>query len=303
VGDRLFKWIVYGFGMSIIALFLIFIFKLTQGSWISIRETGLSFIYGTEWKITKDIYGAWPFIFGTILSSLIALAIATPISVGIAVYLVELAPKWIRTPVGYMVELLAAIPSIVYGLWGIFVLAPIVREYINPAIANTLGKFIPFFSGPSYGIGLLTASIVLAIMIIPTIAAISREVITSVPDTQREAAYALGATKWEMISTSVLTYARSGILGGMIIGLGRAVGETMAVTMVIGNRAAIPNTIFDPTYTMASVIANEFPEATSSLFTSALIEIGLVLFGVTLFVNMVARLLIWSFTRGTQEVK
>ncbi|XEC93320.1 phosphate ABC transporter permease subunit PstC [Paenibacillus tarimensis] len=303
MGDRLFKWIVYGFGLSIIVLFILLIFELYKGSLVSIKEFGLSFIYGSDWKPNRDIYGAWPFIFGTIVSSLIALLIATPISIGIAVFLVELAPRWIRTPVGYLVELLAAIPSIVYGIWGIFVLAPFVREYVSPALINTLGRFIPYFAGPSFGVGLITASIVLAIMIIPTITAISREVINTVPDTQREASYALGATKWEMISTSVLTYARSGILGAMIIGLGRAIGETMAVTMVIGNRPIIPQTIFDPAYTMASVIANEFTEATSDLNVSALIEIGLVLFAVTLFVNMIARILVWSFTRGTQEVK
>ncbi len=302
-GDRLFKGIAYVFGALILILFLMMIIKLYQGSGATIAEYGFSFIFGSEWSPYNDVFGAWPFIIGTIVSSLLALLIAAPISIGIAIYLVEVAPKWIRTPVGFMVELLAAIPSIVYGLWGIFILAPFVRNHIAPIFTETLGTKIPLFAGPSYGVGLLTAGIVLAIMIIPTIASISREVIRTVPDSQREAAYALGATKWEVISTSVLTYARSGILGAMIIGLGRAIGETMAVTMVIGNAAKIPQSIFDPAYTMASVIANEFTEATSNLYVSALIEIGLLLFFVTIFVNVIARLLVWSVSRGTQEVK
>jgi phosphate transport system permease protein len=303
LGDRLFKGIAYAFGFLIIALLCTMIYEMYRGSGFAMREFGFSFIFSSEWDPVTEELGAWPFIFGTIFSSLLALIIATPISVGIAIYLVEVAPKWIQTVIGSLVELLAAIPSIVYGLWGIFVLAPFIRNYIAPIFTETLGTFIPLFGGPSYGVGMFTAGVILAIMITPTIAAISREVILTVPNSQREAAIALGATKWEMISTAVLTYARSGILGAMIIGLGRAIGETMAVTMVIGNRPEIPESIFAPAYTMASVIANEFAEASSNLYLSALIEIGLILFGVTIIVNTLARLLVWSVSRGTQEVK
>jgi len=302
-GDKIFKGLAYFFGISIFLLFLLMIFEMYRGSRLSIDEFGWGFIFSSDWNPVAQHYGALPFIYGTIVSSLIALLIATPISVGIGIYLVEVAPRWIRQPIGFLIELLAAIPSIVYGLWGMFVLAPIIRSYIAPIFQDTLGTFIPFFGGASYGIGLFTGGVILSIMIIPTIATISREVIMTVPDSQREAALALGATKWEMIRTAVLTYGRTGILGGMIIGLGRAIGETMAVTMVIGNRPSIPESIFDPAYTMASVIANEFSEASSNLYLSALIEIGLVLFGVTLLVNIIARLLVWSVSKGTQEVK
>ncbi|KXG42896.1 phosphate ABC transporter permease subunit PstC [Tepidibacillus decaturensis] len=302
-GDKLFKGIAYLFGFSVVFLLFLMIYEMYSGSKLSIAEFGWDFIFNSKWDPVEEKFGAWPFIYGTVVSSIIALLIATPISVGIGIYLVEIAPKWVRSSVGFMIELLAAIPSIVYGLWGIFILAPFIRKYIAPIFINTLGEFIPYFSGPAYGVSLFTAGVILAIMIIPTIASISKEVIATVPNTQREAALALGATKWEMIRTAVLTYARTGILGGMIIGLGRAIGETMAVTMVIGNRPSIPKSIFDPAYTMASVIANEFTEASSNLYLSALIEIGLVLFGVTLLINIIARLLVWSVSKGTQEVK
>lgn len=302
-GDKIFKGIAYLFGFSVVFILILMIYEMYSGSKLAIDKFGFDFIFSSKWNPVEEIFGAVPFIYGTIISSLIALLIATPISIGIGIYLVEIAPKWVRTSIGFIIELLAAIPSIVYGLWGMFILAPFIREYIAPIFTNTLGQFIPYFSGPSYGIGLFTGGVILAIMIIPTVASISREVIMTVPNSQREAALALGATKWEMIRTAVLTYARTGILGGMIIGLGRAIGETMAVTMVIGNRPSIPNSIFDPAYTMASVIANEFTEASSNLYLSALIEIGLVLFGVTLLVNIIARLLVWSVSKGTQEVK
>ncbi|GAW27802.1 phosphate ABC transporter permease subunit PstC [Carboxydocella sp. ULO1] len=301
--DTIFKGIAYAFGFAILALLGLMVWEMYVGAGLAIEKFGLKFIFDTNWDPVAEEFGALPFIYGTVLSSLIALLIAAPISVGIAIFLVEVAPRWFREPVGFLVELLAAIPSIVYGLWGIFVLAPIIRNYIAPVIISTLGKIFPFFRGPSFGVGLLTAGILLAIMIIPTIAAISREVILAVPQNQREAALALGATKWEMIQKVVLVYARSGILGAMIIGLGRAIGETMAVTMVIGNRPEIAKTIFDPAYTMASVIANEFTEASSNLYLSALIEIGLVLFAVTLLINIFARLLIWSASGGVRGVK
>jgi phosphate transport system permease protein len=302
-GDQLFKAIAYIFGCSIIALLGIMVWEMFRGSSFAIEKYGAGFLFSTDWDPVAEEFGAWPFIYGTIVSSLLALVIATPISVGIAIFLVEIAPKWFRDVVGFLIELLAAIPSIVYGLWGIFVLAPIIREYIAPLFINTLGTFIPFFAGPSFGVGIFTAGVILAIMIIPTIASISREVLMVVPNAQREAALALGATKWEMIRTAVLTYSRSGILGAMIIGLGRAIGETMSVTMVIGNRPEVPDSIFDPAYTMASVIANEFNEASSNIYLSTLIEIGFLLFAVTLLVNIFARFLVWSTSRGVQEAK
>lgn len=296
--DILFKFIAYLFGLAILLLLGLIIFEMYKGSSLSISKFGLNFIFDSKWDPVTEEFGALPFIYGTIVSSLIALLIATPISVGIAIFLVEVAPAWFRNSVGFLVELLAAIPSIVYGLWGIFILAPIIREDISPIFINTLGKFIPFFKGPSFGVGLFTAGLLMAIMIIPTIASISREVITAVPNSQREASLALGSTKWEMIRNAVIPYARSGIMGAMIIGLGRAIGETMAVTMVIGNRPEIAKSIFDPAYTMASVIANEFAEASSNIYLSALIEIGLVLFAVTLLINIIARLLLWSVSRA-----
>ena len=285
------------FGFLVILLLGIFVYEMYRGAGPALDKFGLSFIFGNKWDPVAEDFGALPFIFGTVVSSLIALVIATPISVGIAVFLIEIAPVWLRNSIGFLVELLAAIPSIVYGLWGIFVLAPIIRKDIAPLIINSLGKFIPFFKGPSFGIGLFTAGVLLAIMIIPTIASISREVIAVVPVSLREASLALGSTKWEMIRHAVLPSARSGIIGAMIIGLGRAVGETMAVTMVIGNRPEIAKSIFDPAYTMASVIANEFTEASSNLYLSSLIEVGLVLFGVTLLINITARILLWSVSR------
>ncbi|MFV9511155.1 phosphate ABC transporter permease subunit PstC [Tepidibacillus sp. LV47] len=303
LGDKIFKGIAYVFGFSILFLLFFMVYEMYQGSKLSMSEFGLGFIFQKDWNPVEENFGALTFIYGTIVSSLIALLIATPISVGIGIYLVEVAPKWVRNVVGFMIELLAAIPSIVYGLWGIFVLAPIIAEDVAPFVDKTLGQIIPFFRGPSFGVGLITAGIILAIMITPTIASIAKEVIMTVPNSQREAALALGATKWEMIRMAVLTYARTGIIGGMIIGLGRAIGETMAVTMVIGNRPAIAETIFQPAYSMASVIANEFTEASSNLYLSALIEIGLLLFGVTLLINISARLLIWSVSKGVQEVK
>ena len=303
IGDRLFKGIAFFFGFILIALIALIISELFNSSTASFQEFGFGFLTGQVWSAGEDIFGALPFIMGTILSSIIALFIATPLAVGIAIYLVEMAPDWISKPVGFLVELLAAIPSIIYGMWGIFVLGPFLIKYVAPPITETLGETIPLFAGPFYGVGLVTAGIVLAIMILPTIASISRDVLHTVPYTQREGAYGIGATKWEMIRIAVLTYARSGILGAMIIGLGRAIGETMAVALVIGNNNSVPESIFQPAATMASVIANEFGEASTGLLRSALFEIGLVLFVVTFLVNLLARVLVWSISRGTQEVK
>jgi phosphate transport system permease protein len=242
-------------------------------------------------------FGALPFIYGTVVSSLIALVLAVPMAVGVAVFVTEMCPRPLRASLSFLTELLAAIPSVVYGLWGIFVLAPLLREHVQPALARYAG-WTGLFEGPPYGVGMLAAGVILAIMIVPIIASITREVMTAVPGHQREAVLALGATRWEMVRMGVLRNARAGIMGAIILGLGRALGETMAVTMVIGNRAEIAKSLFAPGYTMASVIANEFSEATEDLYLSALVEIGLALFLVTIIVNALARLLVWSVTRG-----
>ncbi|HEX7672179.1 MAG TPA: phosphate ABC transporter permease subunit PstC, partial [Polyangiaceae bacterium] len=248
------------------------------------------------WDPVRDLFGALPFMYGTVVSSLLALSIAVPIALGVAIFLTELCPVRLRLPLSFVVELLAAVPSVVYGLWGIFALAPLLRDHVEPALKSTLG-FLPLFQGPHQGYGMLAGGIVLAIMILPTIASVSREVLKAVPDTLREGAFALGATRWESLRDVVLPFSRSGLLGAVILGLGRALGETMAVTMVIGNRAEIKASLFAPSYTMASVIANEFTEATGDVYLSALAEIGLLLFVVTLLLNIVARLLVWRVAR------
>jgi phosphate transport system permease protein len=270
--------------------------QMTRASALSLERFGLRFLVGREWDPVHELFGALPFIYGTVVSSLLALAIAVPISLGVAIYLAELAPPWIRRPLGFVVELLAAIPSVVYGLWGIFVLAPWLRGTVEPALERALG-FLPLFRGTPRGVGMLAGGLILAIMILPTIASVSRDVMRAVPDTLREGALALGATRWETVRAAVLPQARSGIVGAIILGLGRALGETMAVTMVIGNRAEISASLFAPSYTMASVIANEYTEASSDLYLAALSEIGLLLFAVTLILNILARLLVWRVGR------
>jgi len=283
--------------VSILAVMLLFFAELVQRSQLSIHEFGFRFFVGQTWDPVFGDFGALPFIYGTLVSSLLALLLAVPMAVGVAVFVTELCPRLMRGPIAFLVELLAAIPSVIYGLWGIFVLAPLLRKYVQPWLAKYLG-WTGFFSGPPFGIGMLAAGVILAIMIVPIIASISREVLRAVPQNQREAALALGATKWEMVRMAVLRNARAGIAGSIILGLGRALGETMAVTMVIGNRPEIAKSLFAPGYSMASVIANEFSEATGDLYLSALVEIGLVLLIVTVIVNIFARILIWSITRG-----
>jgi phosphate transport system permease protein len=282
---------------TILAVLGLFFYELAVRSKLSIERFGLNFFVGSTWDPVAGDFGALPFIYGTLVSSAVALVLAVPLAVGVAVFVTELCPRPLRSVISFTVELLAAIPSVIYGLWGIFVLAPILREQIQPRLAHYLG-WTGLFSGPAYGIGMLAAGIILAIMIIPIIASITREVLVAVPQHQREAVLALGATRWEMVRMAVLRNARAGIMGGIILGLGRAIGETMAVTMLIGNRPEIEHSLFAPGYTMASVIANEFSEATDDLYLSALIEIGLVLLLVTVVVNACARLLIWSITRG-----
>ncbi len=267
----------------------------------TIKQFGFGFLTGRTWQPASDIYGALPFIYGTIVSSLIALIIAVPISLGIAIFLVEQAPAKIAAPISFMVELLAAIPSVVYGLWGIFVLAPFIREYLGPCLQNNFG-WLPIFQGRLTGIGMMTGGIIMALMVTPIVTAVVKDILEVVPTQQREAALALGATKWETTKI-VLGNAASGIAGAVVLGLGRALGETMAVTMVIGNSPQISSSLFEPAYTIASVLAANFAEATDKLYMSALIEMGLVLFLVTFIVNAFAKLLVHKVARGTGSAK
>lgn len=293
--DVFFENITLIFALMIVLLVLLILYEMFTDSKPTRDLFGFGFIFSQSWDPVKDSYGALTFVYGTVVSSIIALAISLPISIGVAVFLSELAPQVIKTTISFMIEILAAIPSIIYGFWGIFVLAPFMRNTVQPFLQNSLG-FLPVFQGNAIGFGLLTAGIILAIMITPIITAITRDVLKAIPASQREAAYALGATKWEAIKMALLN-AKSGILGATVLGLGRAVGETMAVTMVIGNKAQIKESLFEPAYSMASVIANEFAEASGGLHVSALIEVGLILFGVTFIINSFARLLIYSYTR------
>jgi phosphate transport system permease protein len=265
---------------------------LLWAAWPAIHRFGWSFLASSTWDPVGESFGALPVIFGTVVSSLLALAIAAPVSIGAALFLNELAPKRVAKIAGFLVEMLAAIPSVVYGLWGVFVLAPWLRRSVEPLLGHALG-FLPFFQGPPYGVGMLAAGVILAVMVTPTIASISREVFRAIPRAQREAALAIGATRWETLRLAVLGSSHSGILGAAILGLGRALGETMAVTMVIGNRAEVSASLFAPSQTMASVIANEYAEATGSMHVAALMEVGLVLFAVTFVINALARLLVW----------
>jgi phosphate transport system permease protein len=298
VADRVFFFAMLACALSVIAIVCLIVYELVTKSNLSWHAFGLKFFFRSEWDPVNDQYGALPFVYGTIVSSALALLIAVPLAVGVAVYITEMSPRWMRGALAFTTELLAAIPSVIYGLWAIFVLVPLLRQYVQPFLAKYLG-WTTLFSGPPYGIGMLAAGIILAIMVVPIISSITREVMTAVPQQQREAVLALGATRWEMIRTGVLRNARAGIAGGVILGLGRALGETMAVTMVIGNRPEIAKSLFAPGYTMASVIANEFSEATGDLYLSALVEVGLALFIVTIIVNILAQFLVWTVTRGT----
>jgi phosphate transport system permease protein len=293
-GDSAFKWLTLVMALSVFALIALIGVELAGGSRLALQKFGWRFLITSDWDPVNDVYGALPFIYGTIVSSLIALVIAVPISVATAVYLTELAPRWLRQPLTMFIELLAAVPSVILGLWGIFVMLPWLQNYLFPGLRKTLG-FLPLFQGPDHGYCLLAAGIILAIMITPIVTSISREILRSVPGLQREAAYALGATRWEVTRIAVLSYAKKGIFGAVILGLGRALGETMAVTMVIGNMSYIGLSLFAPADTLSSKIANEFTEATGVLYPSALFELGLVLLGVTVIVNVFAQLLLKTF--------
>ena len=294
-GDIFFKNLTKFFAFTILFLIVVFLVVIYQNSKPAIEKFGWGFLTNDVWDPIMDEYGALPFIYGTIVSSTLALIIALPLSVGIAIFLTEICPKKFEQFFSFFIELLAGIPSIVYGIWGFFVMVPWVRKSVEPFLAKYFG-FLPIFSGTPYGVGMLSAGIILAIMILPIIASISRDVLKAVPISQKEAALAIGSTRWEATRIA-LSYSRSGILGATILGLGRALGETMAVTMVIGNRPTISASLFEPGYTLASVIANEFTEATSDLYINVLIELALILFVITIIVNIIARLLVWSVTR------
>ena len=300
-GDLVLKTSVGAAAVGIVALLIGLGVELTSGSWLSIKTFGLQFITGSTWNSVVDTYNVFPALLGTLTASAIALLLGVPIGLGVAIFLSERA-RGIRagaTAIGSLVELLAAVPSVIYGLWGLIVLAPFMRDYIEPTLKSVLG--IPgLFSGTPIGTDLFTGGVILAIMIIPTISAVSRDILDAVPNSQREAMYSLGATDWEVIRKAVLPYARSGIFGATILGLGRAVGETMAVTFVIGNNINLPKSLLSPGATLTTLIVNQFGNTFDPLSEAALVEVGLVLFVLALVINILARLLVWRMTKSTR---
>jgi len=301
IGDGIYRVVVAACALVIPALLVLVASALGRAAWPAFSRIGTSLVTSSNWDVSSGEFGAAPALYGTLVSSVVALIIAAPLALGVAIFLSEFAPRWLRQPIGFLVDLLAAIPSVVYGLWGIFVLLPVLRENVMPFLRDTLHLgATPFFSGPAYGPSMLAAGLILAIMALPYISSVAREVLLAVPRSQREAALALGATRWEMIRDAVVPYARSGIIGGVILGLGRALGETMAVTMVIGNRPEISASLFAPGYTMASLIANEFSEATNDMHLSALMAVGALLLSITLVVNAIARLLVYRVSLGSR---
>jgi phosphate transport system permease protein len=299
-GDRLYGAIILGCALFVPLLLLILAFIIVSAAWPTVTSTPLTLLVGQEWNPSRDVYGAFPALAGTLVSSALALLIATPLALGAAIASSEFAPPTLRTLLGFAFELLAAIPSVVYGLWGAYVLVPLVRAYLMPPLMS-LSSGLPWLSGPAYGPSLLSSALVLAIMILPYIASVSRDVLSAVPRSQREAALALGATRWEVVRDAVLPYARAGIIGSIMLGLGRALGETMAVTMVIGNRHAMPTSLLDPAYTMAALLANEFAEATAPGHVSALMAVAALLLLITLLVNVAARALVFRTRHGAER--
>lgn len=295
--DAVFSGVMLVCALSIFAIVLFILWTLINQSSLSLHQFGFKYFTRSAWDPVAGDFGALPFITGTLATSFLALLMAVPLALGVAVFLTELCPQKLRAPISFVTELLAAIPSVVYGLWAVFVLVPIMRDQLGPFLSKYFG-WTGLFGGFNFGVGLLTASIILAIMILPIISSIARDIMLAVPISQREGVLALGATRWEMIRMGVLRNARIGIVGAIILGLGRALGETMAVTMVIGNHPEVPHSLFAPGYTLASVIANEFAEASGDLYLSSLVEIGLALFLVTIVVNAIARALVWAVTRG-----
>lgn len=296
-GDRLFRWLTALFAGAILVILAVMMYEMTKESLPAILKFKGDFLTVDNWDAVQEEFGSLAFLYGSIVSSILAILLATPLSVATALFITEVAPARIGSMAAALIELLAAIPSVIYGLWGVLVMAPWLQRTVQPWLIDHFG-FLPFFNGAPYGVSMMAGVLILAIMIVPIITAISREVLLAVPQSQREAAVALGATKWETIKMAVLPYGRSGILGGVILGLGRAIGETMAVTMVIGNTPQISLSLLSPAYTMPSVIANEFAEASSALHSAALMELGLMLLVVTLIINIFARLLIWKVTKG-----
>jgi len=308
VSDRIFQALMVLCGLSIFGIVVLIASELIQRSHLAWSSFGLQFFYKayidpstglpSYWDPVNGHFSALPFVYGTLVSSLLSLLLAVPLAIGVAVFITEMCPGVLRAPLAFLTELLAAIPSIIYGLWAVFILVPLLRDYLNPFLIRTLGWTGLFTDENPTGLGYVAAAIILAIMILPIISSLTREVMSAVPHSQREAVLALGATRWEMIRTGVLRNARIGIVGAIILGLGRALGETMAVTMVIGNDPSIHRSLLSNGSSMAAVIANEFAEAVNDLHRSALIEIGLALFVVTIIVNAIARLLVWAVTRG-----
>ncbi|MHB9132716.1 MAG: phosphate ABC transporter permease subunit PstC [Armatimonadota bacterium] len=297
LGDRIFQRMTLLLAITVPIVILWLIYVLSKSAWPTITLFGGHFLTSATWDAVQDVYGALFAIWGTIFSCLLALLLAVPISLGAGIFLSELCPKWLRNPLSFLIELLAAVPSIVYGIWGVFVLIPLLKP-VEEWLQLHVG-YLPIFQGSIYGYGMLAAGIILAIMILPFITAVTREVLQAVPVTQREAAYALGATRWETLRGPVFRYARSGILGAIILGLGRAIGETMAVTMVIGNSKSLSLSLFNPAYTMPSLLANEFNEANpGSLQHASLVEVALILIILTIVINAIARLLIWRVSKG-----
>jgi len=296
-GDVIFRGWAWLMTVTLLLLIVLLVYELFDGSRLGLARYGLRFLLNQAWNPVAEEFGALPAIYGTVVSSFLALAIAGPLGLLAAIFLVELAPRWLDAPLSFLIELLASIPSVVYGLWGLYVLVPILRDPIQTGLHDSLSAG-PLFACTPLGLGMMAAVIILAIMILPYATAVARDMLRAVPNDQREAMLALGATRWETIRRAVVPYAWSGIMGGLMLALGRAVGETMAVTMLIGNRPEISACLFSPAYTLASQIANEFTEATSDLYVSVLIELGLVLFAMTLVLNAVARLLVWRASRG-----
>jgi phosphate transport system permease protein len=300
-GDLVLKTVVGAAAIGIVGILVGLGIDLTNGSSLSISTFGLGFVTGSIWNPPHGIYNVFPFLVGTLVTAALSLLLGLPIGLGVAIFLSEGAKgsKKLGTALGSLVELLAAVPSVIYGLWGGLFLVPFMGNYVEPALKAGLG-FLPIFSGEPQGFGLLTAGVILAIMIIPTISAVSRDILNAVPNSQREAMYSLGATDWEVVRKAVLPYARSGIFGASILGLGRAVGETMAVTFVVGNATAIPTSLLSPGYTLTSIIVNQFGTTSDPLGEAALVEIGLVLFVLALVINLVARAFVWRITRSTR---
>jgi phosphate transport system permease protein len=296
--DSAFKYVTLVLASSALVLAVVYFYELYIGS-VPTLKFGLGFVLGSTWDPVNSHFGVFPMLYGSLVTSAIALVIGVPISLGVAIFLSELSPTRLRSPISFVVEMLAAVPSVIYGLWGLFVLGPLLRTSVYPYLEQYLG-FLPIFQGTIYGVSLLTAGIILAIMIIPIVASISRDALLAVPDSQREAALALGATKSEAIRMSVLSYARSGIVASVFLGFGRAFGETMAVVMLIGNTPLVSSSLFSPGYSLASLIANEYTEASTAVYTSALIEAGLVLLVVSFLTNVIARLMISRLIRSRE---